>query len=101
MPPPPVEETTGDTHASIILAEIGSLTAIAALIVVLRMFVRVVMIKKVGADDYLMLVALVCILLWDLFAMADIPRSVVASWYWPVSLARLIMVSDIIHLIYR
>jgi hypothetical protein len=51
-----------DTNASEILSITGSFFAVAAIVVLLRCYVRISMLKVFGIDDYLMVVALVCIL---------------------------------------
>jgi hypothetical protein len=50
-----------DTNAPEILSITGSFFAAAAIVVVFRCYVRISMLKVFGIDDYLMVVALVCI----------------------------------------
>lgn len=45
------------TNASTILAIVGSFVGCAVLVVLLRVFVRSVMLKMFGPDDYVMVVA--------------------------------------------
>jgi hypothetical protein len=48
------------TNAPEILTITGSFFAIAALVVLLRCYVRITMLKVFGIDDYLMVLAMVC-----------------------------------------
>ncbi|RDL36492.1 uncharacterized protein BP5553_05844 [Venustampulla echinocandica] len=54
--PPPSNES----HGQMILGITGFFTAFACMAVLLRMYVRVVMLKRMGADDYVMIVAMLC-----------------------------------------
>jgi len=47
-----------DNHGSAILAISGALTGFACLVVLARLYVRSILLKTVGADDYVMLVAM-------------------------------------------
>lgn len=60
-PPMPVltPEDFAFNNAPEILAITGSFFAAAALVVVLRCYVRIAMLKVVGIDDYIMVVAMV------------------------------------------
>ena len=49
-----------ETYAPQILTITGTFFAAAALIVLLRCYVRITMLKVFGADDYAMVIALVC-----------------------------------------
>lgn len=60
MPPPPTPEEMAFTNAPEILSITGSFFAAAAVIVLLRCYVRLAMLKVFGIDDYAMVVAMVC-----------------------------------------
>jgi hypothetical protein len=62
MPAMPIY-SPDDTNAPEILTVTGCFFAAAAIVVILRCYVRVSMLKVFGLDDYLMVVALVCITL--------------------------------------
>lgn len=49
-----------DTNAPAILTITGTFFGVATLVVLLRCYVRISMLKVFGIDDYLMVVALVC-----------------------------------------
>ena len=49
------------SHGTSIMGITGFFTAFACAAVILRMYVRIFMLKMVGADDYVMLVAMVYI----------------------------------------
>jgi hypothetical protein len=49
-----------DTNASLILSISGFLTGLAALIVLSRCYVRLIILKAFKADDWIMLFAMVC-----------------------------------------
>ena len=59
-PPPLTPEELAYTNAPEILAISGSFFAVATLVVLLRCYVRLVMLKVFGIDDYVMVVAMVC-----------------------------------------
>lgn len=48
-----------DSHGARILGVTGFFTAFACTAVILRVYVRIFMLKMMGADDYIMLVAMV------------------------------------------
>lgn len=58
-PPPITPEDLAFNNAPQILAITGTFFAIAALVVLLRCYVRVAMLKVFGIDDYIMVVAMV------------------------------------------
>lgn len=58
-PPQLTPEQIAYTNAPEILAITGSFFAAAALVVLLRCYVRLVMLKVFGIDDYIMVVAMV------------------------------------------
>lgn len=60
MPAMPIY-SPDDTSAPEILSMTGSFFAAAAIVVILRCYVRISMLRVFGIDDYLMVVALVCI----------------------------------------
>ena len=45
-------------NGPVILAVTGAFTGLAALVVILRIYVRAVMLKSVGPDDWIMMVAM-------------------------------------------
>ncbi|KAN0119617.1 hypothetical protein V8E51_001825 [Hyaloscypha variabilis] len=49
-----------DNHGSAILAITGATTAFACVVVLARLYVRAVMLKTIGSDDWSMVVAMVC-----------------------------------------
>ncbi|KAF2662041.1 hypothetical protein K491DRAFT_710453 [Lophiostoma macrostomum CBS 122681] len=57
-PSPPTPEQIAYTNAPEILAISGSFFAVAALVVLLRCYVRLAMLKVFGLDDYVMVVAM-------------------------------------------
>ena len=58
MMPMPVFSDPNSDKGSKILAITGSFTAFACLVVMLRLYVRTFLLKTVGADDYVMIVAM-------------------------------------------
>ncbi|KAH6711072.1 hypothetical protein BKA61DRAFT_695010 [Leptodontidium sp. MPI-SDFR-AT-0119] len=60
MMPLPVFSDPNSDKGSKILAITGSFTAFACLVVMMRLYVRTFMLKTIGADDYVMIVAMVC-----------------------------------------
>jgi len=58
--PPPTFANPNENNGGVILAVTGTFTAFALLAVMLRMYVRTFMLKTVGADDYVMIAAMVC-----------------------------------------
>jgi hypothetical protein len=59
MPPPPTPEVIAFDNSPAILAITGSFFAAAALVVLLRCYVRVSMLKVFGIDDWVMMFAMV------------------------------------------
>lgn len=53
----PVPISTAN-NGPVILAVTGAFTGFAGLVVILRMYVRAVMLKTVGTDDWLMVIAM-------------------------------------------
>ena len=68
-PPPPSPEYIAYTNAPEILAITGSFFAVAAVVVLLRCYVRIAMLKVFGIDDYIMVFAMVC---WKLLATSGL-----------------------------
>ncbi|KAH7336337.1 hypothetical protein BKA65DRAFT_552994 [Rhexocercosporidium sp. MPI-PUGE-AT-0058] len=60
MPEPPVFSDPNADQGNKILAITSSFTAFACLVVMMRLYVRAFLLKTVGADDYVMIVAMVC-----------------------------------------
>lgn len=58
MMPLPVFSDPNSDKGSKILAITGSFTAFACLVVMMRLYVRTFMLKTIGADDYVMIVAM-------------------------------------------
>lgn len=56
---PPTPEYKDESYAGNLLAIHGTFCGLAVLSVILRLYVRVFMIKSVGADDYIMVAAAV------------------------------------------
>lgn len=52
--------TGGDNRGPAFVVVFGSLVAIAILLVVLRIWVRIKIIRKLGLDDWIMMASLVC-----------------------------------------
>ena len=59
MPPPLTPEELAFDNSPEILAITGSFFAAAALVVLLRCYVRITMLKVFGIDDWIMLMAMV------------------------------------------
>lgn len=59
-PPPLTPEQIAYTNAPEILAITGSFFAAAAVVVLLRCYVRLAILKVFGIDDYVMVFAMVC-----------------------------------------
>lgn len=59
MPPPPTPEEIAFDNSPAILAITGSFFAAAAVVVLLRCYVRVCMLKVFGIDDWVMMFAMV------------------------------------------
>lgn len=68
---PPV---SNESHGSQILGIIGSFTTCAFLAVIARLYVRAVMLKTVGYDDYFMVLAMV--------SLSNKRLDLLYSWYW-------------------
>jgi hypothetical protein len=49
-----------ESNTGAIIAGLAFLTAVVTVVVVLRLYIRMSIVKKVGIDDYVALVALVC-----------------------------------------
>lgn len=58
MGPPPSPEYCAENNSAEILGIAGGLMSAAAVVVLLRMYVRIFMLKSVGSDDYVMISAL-------------------------------------------
>ena len=69
LPIPPTPEEIAYTNAPSILAITGSFFAAAVIVVLLRCYVRIKMLKVFGIDDYIMLFATVSKLLLVLVDM--------------------------------
>ncbi|KAE8453535.1 hypothetical protein EG329_010396 [Mollisiaceae sp. DMI_Dod_QoI] len=58
MPPMGSVSTSNENNGPVILAVTGAFTGFAALVVIMRIYVRAVMLKTFGADDWIMVVAM-------------------------------------------
>ncbi|KAH6679760.1 hypothetical protein B0J14DRAFT_305982 [Halenospora varia] len=59
-PPPDFGPNALESHGKMILGITGGFTAFATLVVALRMYVRAVILKTMGPDDYVMIFATLC-----------------------------------------
>lgn len=59
LPPPPTPEILAYNNAPQIVSITAAFFALAAIVVLLRCYVRIAMLKTFGADDYVMVLAMV------------------------------------------
>jgi hypothetical protein len=59
LPPPPTPEILAYNNAPQIVSITAVFFAMAAIVVLLRCYVRIAMLKTFGADDYVMVLAMV------------------------------------------
>lgn len=79
LPPPPPQEYLDENLAPAMLAVIGSLFGLAMLSFLLRVYVRTVMLKTFGIDDWMIMISMVNLIFSAIQGVADLLRQILST----------------------